>query len=72
MNNDFTSILNGVLAQNNNSTENNNSNFRPTRIGQKTPFLGRVLPLDNNQFPFVMYSVAWISYTKKDGSVIPL
>lgn len=71
MNNDFNSILNGVLAQNNNSNDNN-SNFRPTRIGQKTPFLGRVLPLDNGQFPFVMYSVAWISYTKKDGSVIPL
>lgn len=72
MNNDFTSILNGVLAQNNSGTENDSSNFRPTRIGQKTPFLGRVLPLDQGQFPFVMYSVAWISYTKKDGSVIPL
>ena len=69
-NNDFAAQLNSVLAQNNNS--DNNSNFRPTRIGAKNPFLGRVLPLGGNQFPFVMYSVAWISYTKQDGTVTPL
>lgn len=70
-NGDFAAQLNSVLAQNNDNN-NNNSNFRPSRIGAKTPFLGRVLPLGGNQFPFVMYSVAWISYTKQDGTVSPL
>lgn len=69
-NNDFAAQLNSVLAQNNNS--DNNSNFRPNVINSKHSFLGRVLPLGGNQFPFVMYSVAWISYTKKDGTVTSL
>lgn len=64
----FADDINNVL--NNNSQER--SNFRANNINSKTPFMGRVLPLEPNQNPFVVYHQAWISYTKKDNSVTPL
>lgn len=41
-------------------------NFRAINIG-KTPFVGRVLPLEEGEFPFVSYTRSWLSYTNRQG-----
>lgn len=41
-------------------------NFRAINIG-KTPFVGRILPLEEGKFPFVSYTRSWLSYTNRNG-----
>lgn len=54
------------------TTTDNNSN-EPKRkkdridIGRKHPFFGRILPLEEDNFPFTPYAEAWVDYTTKDG-----
>lgn len=54
------------------TTTDNNSN-EPKRkknrvdIGKKHPFFGRIIPLEEDNFPFTPYAEAWVDYTTKDG-----
>lgn len=65
--NDFAKALNQVI--NSNNSDNPTANYRPVTINQKTPFLGRILPIDDHSFPFVLYQQVWVSYTNKAGQV---
>ena len=65
--NDFAKALNQVINSNNN--DNPTANYRPVTVNQKTPFLGRILPIDDHSFPFVLYQQVWVSYTNKAGQV---
>lgn len=61
--------INQIINSNNNNTQND---FRPVRVGAKNTFIGRILPLEQGQFPFAQYYQAWISYTNKQGQTSPL
>ena len=65
--NDFAKALNQVI--NSNNSDNPTANYRPVTINKKTPFLGRILPIDDHSFPFVLYQQVWVSYTNKAGQV---
>jgi hypothetical protein len=67
MNNDFSTQINQLLANN-----NQQSDFRPVRIGAKKHFVGRILPLEQGQFPFAQYQQAWVNYTTKSGESISM
>lgn len=67
---DFRKIINQQL--NNLDTGNDNSDeFKRKKdrvdIGKKHPFFGRILPLEEDNFPFTPYAEAWVDYTTKDG-----
>lgn len=47
-------------------TAQQQDNFRAINIG-KTPFVGRILPLEEGEFPFVSYTRSWLSYTNRQG-----
>lgn len=64
---EFEDRLNQVLSQNNGQQQRNQ--YRPVNLGQKQPFMGRILPLEQGRFPFVQHQIAWISYTRRDGQV---
>ena len=58
---------------NNLDTTTDNNYNEPKRkkdridIGRKHPFFGRILPLEEDNFPFTPYAEAWVDYTTKDG-----
>lgn len=64
--------MNFADAINQLNSNSNENNFRPTTLGKKQAFFGRILPLENGGFPFVQFREAWVSFTKKDGSVTAL
>ena len=64
--------MNFADAINRLNSNSNENNFRPTTLGKKQAFFGRILPLENGGFPFVQFREAWVSFTKKDGSVTAL
>lgn len=64
----FVDKLNSVL--NDSQNDQQQDNFRPVVINQNQPFLGRILPI-GGLWPFAEYYQAWISLTRKDGSVTP-
>lgn len=64
--------MNFADAINQLNSNSNENNFRPTTLGKKQAFFGRILPLENGGFPFVQFREAWVSFTKKDGSVTSL
>ena len=64
--------MNFADAINQLNSNSNENNFRPTTLGKKQAFFGRILPLENGGFPFVQFREAWVSFTKKDSSVTAL
>lgn len=61
----FEEQIEAILGDTHNTQQQQN-NFRATNIG-KTPFVGRVLPLEEGEFPFVSYTRSWLSYTNRQG-----
>ena len=45
--------MNFADAINQLNSNSNENNFRPTTLGKKQAFFGRILPLENGGFPFV-------------------
>ena len=63
----FSEQLSQIINDNNSFATQND--FAPVAIGSRHQFLGRVLPLEPGEFPFITYHEAWVSYTKKNGDV---
>ena len=61
----FEEQIEAILGDTHNAQQQQN-NFRATNIG-KTPFVGRILPLEEGEFPFVSYTRSWLSYTNRQG-----
>lgn len=61
----FEEQIEAILGDTHTAQQQQN-NFRATNIG-KTPFVGRVLPLEEGEFPFVSYTRSWLSYTNRQG-----
>ena len=61
----FEEQIEAILGDTHNTQQQQN-NFRAINIG-KTPFVGRVLPLEEGEFPFVSYTRSWLSYTNRQG-----
>lgn len=62
----FEEQIEAILGDTHNAQQQQQNNFRATNIG-KTPFVGRVLPLEEGEFPFVSYTRSWLSYTNRQG-----
>ena len=61
----FEEQIEAILGDNH-TTQQQQDNFRAVNIG-KTPFVGRILPLEEGKFPFVSYTRSWLSYTNHKG-----
>lgn len=61
----FEEQIESILGDTHNTQQQQN-NFRAINIG-KTPFVGRILPLEEGEFPFVSYTRSWLSYTNRQG-----
>lgn len=62
----FEEQIEAILGDTHNAQQQQQNNFRAINIG-KTPFVGRVLPLEEGEFPFVSYTRSWLSYTNRQG-----
>lgn len=62
----FEEQIEAILGDTHTAQQQQQNNFRATNIG-KTPFVGRVLPLEEGEFPFVSYTRSWLSYTNRQG-----
>lgn len=63
----FEEQVNAILGNSTQQASQRTSNFSPVRVGSKNQFLGRILPMEENQFPFVQYEQVWITYTGNSG-----
>lgn len=61
----FEEQIEAILGDKHTAQQQQN-NFRAINIG-KTPFVGRILPLEEGKFPFVSYTRSWLSYTNRQG-----
>lgn len=62
----FEEQIEAILGDTHTAQQQQQNNFRAINIG-KTPFVGRVLPLEEGEFPFVSYTRSWLSYTNRQG-----